>query len=255
MGLGDALMASGAARIAQQTDPRKIRVMHQRKPAWSEVWENNPRIAQLEERGDLQMLYARSLTTNMRPYHLDKTDKQWKYNPTFRADVGEIYLTPKECAFGPEFKPDIIIEPNIKAGASPNKAWRDDYWNAFVKMAIAAGYRLAQMGPPGARRFTGVDFFGTPTFRAGCSIVKRSLGIVTTEGGLHHAAAALGIPGVVIFGGFTPVELTGYAVHRNLGRGVDDACGMRSPCEHCKKAMAEITPEQVLEELKKAVPR
>lgn len=254
MGIGDCLMASGQARVMQQTDPRKVRIQHQHKVPWSEIWERNQRIARREERGDFQILYARSLESNMRPYHTGKTERQWLYNLDFRPDVGEINLSYEELQFGWQYAPEVIIEPNIKAGASPNKQWGWDRWYRLAELAAVEGIRLYQIGPAGTARMTaGVQFIETRSFRHGCAVLARAKAYIGGEGGLHHAAAALGVPGVVVFGGYIPVELTGYAIHRNLGVSLGDACGMRVPCSHCAKAMKAITPEQVLHELKEVL--
>jgi ADP-heptose:LPS heptosyltransferase len=68
--------------------------------------------------------------------------------------------------------------------------------------------------------------------------------LISPEGGLHHAAAALGLRAVVIFGGFISPATTGYDLHRNFFTG-GQACGMRLACAHCAEAMARITPEEV----------
>lgn len=88
----------------------------------------------------------------------------------------------------------------------------------------------------------------TPDFWRACAILSRASAYVGHEGGLHHAAAALGIPGVVIFGGFISPETTGYDCHVNLFTG-GNACGNRTPCMHCRDAMNRITPEAVAEAL------
>ena len=66
---------------------------------------------------------------------------------------------------------------------------------------------------------------------------------------LSWATIFLGTPAVVLMMGFTPVELTGYPLHRNLGASLGEACGMRVPCKHCAEWMASITPKRVLREL------
>lgn len=244
-------MVSGIARVMQRTDPRKCLVTYQgvaKFRRWAAVWENNPRIAQQGEKGDFQELVARDLKNN-RPYHLGKETHRWIYNPAFKASPGEIYFTDGERAFGAAHRPCIVIEPTIKAGASPNKQWGAARWAAFISMATAKGLRLTQLGPVGAQVLPGVRHIVTPDFRSACAVLARADAFVGHEGGLHHAAAALGVRGVVIFGGFTPVELTGYDLHRNLGVGFAGGCGMRLPCEHCSKEMAAIPPERVLAEL------
>ena len=66
---------------------------------------------------------------------------------------------------------------------------------------------------------------------------------------LMHAAAALKVPAVVIYGGFISPKVTGYPLHRNLFTG-GTPCGMRTNCKHCRDAMAAILPTTVYDELK-----
>ncbi len=66
------------------------------------------------------------------------------------------------------------------------------------------------------------------------------------EGGLHHAAAALRVRAVVIFGSFISPETTGYPFHANCY--VADAhapCGRWGDCAGCRAAMDAISPELV----------
>ena len=224
--------------------------MYQMKPAkWDDIWKNNPRIATVTERGDFQLLYAKSLESNMRPYHISKTVERWTYNLDFRPDVGEIYLTDAEKDFGARYAGRVIVEPNIKAGASPNKQWGWAKWAQLASLMRGAGIRVTQLGPVGTTMLPGADLVVTSNFRLACAVLARAKACVLHEGGTHHAAAALGIPGVVIFGGYIAVETTGYSMHRNLGVHVGEACGMRTPCRHCADLMDSISPEAVLNEL------
>lgn len=250
MGFGDALMDSGAARALQHRDQRQVRIQHQHKVVWSEVWEHNPRLARPHECGEFQILYARSLAANMRPYHRARDDRRWTYNLDFRAQVGELYFSEHERNMASVHSPQIVIEPTIKPRASPNKDWGWMRWHEFARLALQAGLSLYQLGSrKSTPRLQGAQLIETFNFRMACAVLSRAKAYVGHEGGLHHAAAALGIPGVVVFGGFTPIELTGYQMHRNLGVSLGDACGMRVPCEHCAREMERITPEQVLREL------
>jgi hypothetical protein len=56
----------------------------------------------------------------------------------------------------------------------------------------------------------------------------------------------VGVEGVVLFGGFIPPEVTGYALHTNLTGGAE-ACGSLQPCAHCHEAMKAIGVDEVLE--------
>lgn len=249
-GFGDELLVSGRARVMQQTDPRRIRITHGGKiKALSPVFWGNPRIAQPGEKGDFQELQARDRKTNMRPYHTAKTPERWHYNLDFRPDVGELYLTQQEREFGEKYAGRIVIDPHIKPGASPNKRWPWLSWGKLAYLLGAHGITLTQVGSDGAQELLGVEFIQTDSFRMAAAVISRARAVVLHEGGLHHAAAALGVPGVVLMGGFTPVELTGYEVHKNIGASLGDACGMRVPCEHCEKWMKSIAPDAVAKEL------
>lgn len=247
MGFGDELMITGRARILQRTDPRKVRATYQGKPRWSPVFDHNPRLARTEEQGSFQILEARD-AGNMRPYHTAKLATQWLYNLDFRPDIGELYFTDEEREFGARYRDRIIVEPHIKPGASPNKQWGWERWNALARLLQQAGLRVTQLGVPGTRLLDGATFIQTSSFRHAAAVLANAQGAILPEGGMHHAAAALGIPAVVIFGGFTPVELTGYAMHTNLGASLSEACGARVTCKHCVEWMASITPQQVFNE-------
>jgi ADP-heptose:LPS heptosyltransferase len=80
--------------------------------------------------------------------------------------------------------------------------------------------------------------------------LSRARAAVLPEGGLHHAAAAVGVKSIVIYGGYISPQQTGYNLHENIFTG-GEPCGMRIPCRHCEKAMASIAPEMVMEKLKK----
>lgn len=247
MGWGDELMASGQARVLHERTGRKVQVVDRHgERRWSPIWEGNPKIARPSDSGKFETVVNAPGT---RPYHSGKLEDRWVYNPTFRADVGEIYFTEAERDFASRYQPQVVVEPNLKKKASPNKDWGWERWLAFAGMALERGMGLVQLGPAGTRRLPGVALIETPSFRHACAVLANAGAYVGHEGGLHHAAAALHIPGVVIFGGFTPVELTGYPIHRNFGVGIGGACGMRRPCAHCAREMAAITPQRVFKEL------
>jgi hypothetical protein len=66
---------------------------------------------------------------------------------------------------------------------------------------------------------------------------------------MHHGAAAVGTPAVVIFGGFIPPAVVGYDMHVNLTGGAE-ACGSLNKCLHCRAAMEKISVEEVYQAVK-----
>jgi ADP-heptose:LPS heptosyltransferase len=237
-------MVTGHIREMQLRDPRKVRLDYGKR-LWHEVFDYNPRIARPEESGDFQIYRPRE--NGMRPYCTGKTVDRWMWTD-YKPHVGELYLQQDELAYSSHLKPDIVIEPNLKGRASPNKDWGRDRWVRLILMMHAAGLRPVQLGQAGTRRLPNAAFIETSSFRLACAVLSRARAAVLHEGGLHHAAAALGVRSVVIYGGYISPNQTGYDMHRNLFTG-GKPCGMRIPCRHCHRAMSAITPEMVLAEL------
>lgn len=238
-------MAAGAVRRAQLSDSRRVQIIDRFGAVRAHrLWDGNPRIAQSGEEGDFQRIVNGS---GVRPYIVGKTDHRWTWRECDNLS-GELYLTPAETAFAEHFDVTVIIEPDLKQGASPNKRW--PYWSEFVRLARKEGIAIARMGATATRMLPDVRFIATPDFRRACAILVRAKAYVGHEGAFHHAAAALGIPAVVIRGGYVSGRVTGYAGQHDLFVGDDLGCGMRTHCEHCAEAMRSITPEQVLHELR-----
>lgn len=238
---------SGQARVAQRADPRRVRVLGaDRLPRWHPIWEGNPRIARLDERGDFQEIQNAG---GCRPYIAGKLHDRWLWRE-YECPPGELYLSDSELLFARDHWPQVVIEPTIKARASPNKDWGGARWQQFAALASRAGIALMQLGPPGTRALRGAHQIVTPDFRKAAAVLQHARAYVGPDGGLHHAAAALGVPAVVIRGAFISERVTGYPQHRNLFTGEGLGCGSRTPCSCCARAMAQIEPEQVFEELK-----
>ncbi len=260
MGWGDEIMVTAQARAMQGSDPRPVAVCGRDGEArWHPIWDGNPRIAPPERmaRGlDAQWL---DNWPGHRPY-IDYAamggatkDKRvaWRYTDwsVRQAGAGEICLSAAERAFAaPAGRGFVVVEPLVKAGASPNKDWGRARFARLL--GLLPGLDWVQLGPGGARVLAGARHVATAGFRDAGAVLARAAAYVGPEGGLHHAAAALGVPAVVIFGGMTSPANTGYAGHVNLYAG-GEPCGMRLPCTHCARAMLGITPERVAIELDK----
>jgi len=246
VGWGDEIIVTGQAREAQRKVAKKVVVLDRLgRVRGHDIWANNPRIVNSWDRvSDAHRIVN---GPGVRPYIAGKSDHRWQWRD-FVCPIGELYFSVDELAYAARFAPAVLIEPNNKAKASPNKDWGKDRWQALVILLRKAGMVPTQIGPVGTQLLQGVSFIQTPTFRHGCAILARCRAAVLPEGGLHHAAAALGVPSVVIYGGYISPRQTGYDIHRNLFTG-GEPCGMRTPCAHCKKAMGDISPEEVVQEL------
>lgn len=242
-------MVTGHCRLLQQKDPRKIK-LHYGKRLWNEVFDHNPRIARLDEEGDFQVYHPRP--HGLRPYCKAKSDQRWTWQ-RYKPPAGELYFDRHEIGFSSQYRPTIVIEPNIKSRASPNKLWPIEYWQKLVILLNGAGLRVFQLGPQRTPIVTGARFIATDTFRQAAAVLQNARAAVLTEGGMAHAAAVVGVRAVVIMGGYIGPDVIGYEQNANLFVHDDRhplGCGMRVPCKHCEDAMRSITPERVMVEVR-----
>lgn len=98
------------------------------------------------------------------------------------------------------------------------KTWRMDHWMTLVaKLKERWGVKIVQLGAKNSRPIRGVDvqLVNRTTLPEAIAILGGSLAHVDGDSGLTHAAAALGIPTVSMFGP-TPLAFFGYAQHATL---------------------------------------
>ncbi len=167
-----------------------------------------------------------------------------------RDHRAKMYFEPSEIEIGDSLKSAygdfVIIEP--PPSAKPvNRRPPADLWQPVVNLLKRKRpIPIMQLAHPEADLLSGVEPIVHVGFREACCILRSARLLVTTEGGLVHAAAALGIPTVALYGGCVSVEALGYPEHVNL---VDDdprtPCGSVVPCPHCAEAWQKVTPEMV----------
>lgn len=173
----------------------------------------------------------------------------WK--PDYRPTPAPVVLRPDEQAIYEQWrtsKPFVIIEPFVKAKAPISKQWPVERYFE-VAQRLRKDVPVFQFCPPGRDPVDGCRPIHTQAFRDVFPYLKAAALYIGPEGGLHHAAAAMGTRAVVIYGGFIWPQVTGYPdLHVNLtGDNAGYACGTRfEMCPHCKTALDSITPDQVL---------
>ena len=263
MGIGDEIMVTGEVIRAQKREPRLacprpvVVLDRHRRPRWHPIWDGNERIARVRS-ADTRIIIN---GPGCRPYidyaamkrwaaerglRWGAKDKRipWQWAASYQATPGEIVFGLEEARWAVDHapaRPFVVVEPGLKPGAPVNKDWGRARWQALV--AERRDLCWVQLGPLGTRTLEGVMLIETGDFRLAAALLASAAAFVGTDGALHHAAAALGVRAVVIWGGYTHPRNLGYAAHVNL-HGGGDPCGARLPCDHCRNAMAAITPEQ-----------
>ena len=228
MGMGDDIMATVQARALFEATGHKVRPANY----WSPVWDDNPCFAKEGE----PFIEFNNKPGN-RPYILGQTEDKFIWNPNFKAVPGELYVDPD-----PRGKGFLIIEPNVKGTVSAtNKAYPFERWQEAVDLL---DYPIAQMG--NGPWLDGVERIETATFMEAVAVLASSKGFAGTDGGLHHAAAALNVPAVVLWGGFAPREMLGYDSQYNISGAGINTCGSKKPCQHCADQMENIWPLDVV---------
>lgn len=248
MGIGDDIIATSMARgsadrgeLAAFGDGTRI--------IWGPhsemVFKNNPNIAKP----------GQERLANLKWHHYYKGHRiynkagvgRWLWNYDFSVSPGELFLS----NLHPRDDKLIIVEPNLpNKPCSPNKDWSVSKWAKLTEELIHRGWRVRQFDYGGPHRVA--PWLSTPSFRHAADFLKSARLAILPEGGLHHAAAAVGTPAIVLFGGFVPPRVLGYDSHANLTGGAE-ACGSFRSCSHCAGAMAKITVDQVLHEVEKVL--
>jgi len=252
MGIGDEIMVTGQVRrMAEQQPGIRVAIREPRLAAqpnwqrWHYIWSGNPNIAQPNTSHDAIIDNA----PGNRPYISGKTVRAWIWNE-YKPEPGALYLTDAELKYAKKTEGRIVIQPFIKASASPNKRWPLESWQELI--AKKPRWPWLQIGEGAEPRIGGVEFLYTPNFRDACGALSGAALLVSHEGALHHAAAALDVKAIVLFGGFISPAVTGYSTQTNLFVASDQhplGCGSRMPCFHCHRAMLSIRAHHVIKEM------
>jgi hypothetical protein len=246
IGLGDELLAAGEAKKLHLQTGRKVMIRGANGQArWHELWTGLPYIYGPNDTGECDSIIN---GPNARPYIEAKSETQWTWRE-YRPPPSEVCLSDENKTFGRLHAGRIVVDPHIKSRASPNKAWGWVNWNKLAWFIQGSGRRVTQIGPAGTQFLDGyMEFIETKDFRSAVAVLSKARVVICHEGALHHAAASLGVPTIVIRGGYISPEVTGYKGQIDFFIGDGLGCGMRVPCDHCVKCMRKIKPETVAKE-------
>ena len=162
----------------------------------------------------------------------------------------EIFLTNEEkkrASLPIGLKPWIAIHSTGVTEMTDNKNW---YPERFMEVSkkLRDTCRVVQLGRKCDPRLeVDLDLRGKIHPREAASVIASCSALVCQEGYLMHAATAVGIPSVVIYGGFIAPWESGYEQNINLFTKLPcSPCWLREPCPYDKKCMKQITVDDIL---------
>jgi ADP-heptose:LPS heptosyltransferase len=253
MGFGDSLLATGHAKPLYDKDKRIYFGNGNYMEYEDDVYVNNPYLGTPEQfdedrKKDFENCIWIDNYMGHRPYVRQGGTSNVIWNHDYRAPRGDVWLTDQEIEWGKKNYGEgyILVEPHTKNTVSGNKAWIWDRWQEVTSELIAKGEDVLQNGSP-KKRLNKSRYVAMLEFRHALIAVANCKMVVTTQGGLHVAAAALNKPAVVLWGEYAHPRNLGYEEHVNLYKGGEFPCGVTVECKGCHQAMKETTVEMVLD--------
>lgn len=278
MGYGDDIMATAYARQAVEAGAEGHKVVFGHPDTfhdpvtnklsihWSEVFLNNPNIVQPGEKVAGCMCFP-DFPGHRVYIDYDKCPvkedgdvvryTQFIFQDEFCAPKGEFFWTPEETNYIDQFLEArsltgdfVVLEPTVKGGVGgENKGWSPERWIAVCKTLIHEGHTVVQMGQFDEDLYLkehGAKTLVTNSFRVAAAILARAKAFGGADGGLHHASAALGVPAVVLWTGYSSPKHLGYDDHINLAHfDLDKPCGKLEKDEWCWENALKIEPAEV----------
>jgi len=171
-------------------------------------------------------------------------------------DTMEIHLSEEEMRMGREHLVGLRnpVAFHTRATSTQNKLWTDESWQTLVQNCPE--YTFVQVGDRVEPPVSGaVDLRGLP-LREAFATIKHCSALVGLESAFAHAAAALGVPAVVLFGPSNP-EVWGHPTAINLYARrrcspCIDTLG-RSQCPYDRACMRSIQVQEVSTSLAKVL--
>jgi len=260
MGYGDWIMATGHARVIKERDPKaKVLIGDGRIPHW-EAW-YGPEIFDARDIRPGDAVKWVVSWPGARPYidYERTTETHQAFREDHRPHPGRIVVpdgwrleAERSLKLAKVSGKFVVIEPHTKGSFGGNKVWPLPNWERLVR-EYGREFQFVQIGANGVSGVSGVRRVVTHNPNHAFGVIEKAAAVVTTDGMLHHAAAALNIPAVVLWGARVKPSVLGYPTQRNIYTGDGRNCGAIVPCEHCHAGMKAITVDMVVRELRCAL--
>lgn len=268
MGWGDDLMWLGEARKVWEKNPTSVVHANRKK---SIIWDDLDWVVDHDAVTDCEKIHVPEKPNGNRWYIKGWGNGCIHYQP-YEPIPAPYSISDEESLWSivtlsriiQDNKPFVILNPDAKRTTlADNKVWGFDKWQRLCDL-VRRKYHVVRLVP--SRNYTDVSGrveYDEPelegaynievdNIRDAFAIAEWSKAIVTTEGGMHHFAAARNKRAFVICGGVITPNITGYR-NRNQTYYVYDhpetPCGKQINCSHCKDAMNSIHPEEIYQDI------
>lgn len=238
MGYGDLLLASGKAKKLHEKTGDPISIGDGKTVFWFDLYKGVPYLSKKPAR----WYYS---YPGHRGYYVPVTH-EWVLD--YRAEPADIAFFPGELEQF-DFGDYVVIEPNIKWGSCIGKLWGYDRYQKVVDDNPDIQF-IQPIHKEARFRLQGVKHVET-TLRSVAALIHNAVSCVLPDGFLHHVAAAVNTPAVVIFGGFAPPQCLSYPIHRTLSWG--EPKGFKMSKEEGNAAMQKISVQEVCRHLREVV--
>jgi ADP-heptose:LPS heptosyltransferase len=250
MSIGDEIMASGQALSLYRQTGKRIRVIDTLgNTRWSDMWRGLRYIVCPEDQCGESVDLLNCGGHRPHPIYAAPGEPMLPSGWRVRDNVGEMRFSRRERKFAKSVAPEsfVVIEPHTNLNTwTENKQWGAEKWQQLASLLLRAGHVVCQLGPEGTKTLRGAQLIGTQDFRKAAAVLELATFSILPESGIHHAAGVLRRPAVVLFGGHTSPESTGYPWHRNVAT---TTCGERKVCQHCQDFWDLLTPDHVMAEV------
>lgn len=146
-------------------------------------------------------------------------------------------------------KPWVAIQSTGLSIWTDNKNWGVENFRSVAR-SLEKDFSVVQLGAISDPSLgVNLEWQGRLPIRDVFVVLRECKLFIGQEGFLMHAAAAVDLTSVIVYGGFLAPWQTGYELNANLYSNIECApCWLETQCPYDKKCMRLITPEQVASE-------
>jgi ADP-heptose:LPS heptosyltransferase len=268
-GFGDMLLTTPAIAMLKKKFPASKIVMYCIKPAYGDIFINNPNVDKITDISFWHNPWAYTLyyfkRSKFYTHHYGRLFPSLYYRSTpaqeiiangFKVQLEsrqvQIFLTAKEDAaakalMAKHTNPVVI---HIGTFTTPNKEWPIENWQSLVESM--PGCTFIQIGltiEPQLKQ--AVDLRGKHSFREFMALIKYAKAFTGVDSAFSHVTNAFNIPGVILFGPSEP-RIWGHPNNINIYKNLRySPCIdlLKDVCPYGKPCMTDITVDEVREAL------